>query len=105
MVVSLSPESLRALRQQSGYAPVHAQLDGMLMECRRATPDRQSAAQDDTRAGLYRAVAGFVAGAVITPALAAVSPRVGAAWVDVLNEFQGRRHVAANESMWCRQVR
>jgi len=106
MMVSLSPESLRALAQYSAHTPVHARLDGTLMECRAAGADRPSATAEDTRAGLYRAVAGFVAGAVITPALAAVSPRVGAAWVNVLNEFQGRNESrAASSAMLCRQVR
>jgi hypothetical protein len=34
-----------------------------------------------------------------------VSPRVGAAWVDVLNEFRDRREVSTQDSMWCRQLR
>lgn len=105
MMVNLSPESIRYLSSEGGYAHARDPQTGMWLECRMTQPTHQIHA-GESRAGLYRAIAGFVAGAVITPALAAVSPRVGAAWVDVINEFQSRDRQPSNaSSLLCRQVR
>lgn len=127
MVVTLSPESIRALAQHSANAqawapsspgasahhgtfalhgaPVYARLNGVVMECQAAGRTNQRNHPETSRAGLYRAVAGFVAGAVITPALAAVSPSVGSAWVDVLAQWQraGARQ-SDGQALWCQQV-
>jgi hypothetical protein len=105
MMVNLSPESIRLLSSQGGYAQARDPQTGMWLECRMTDPTHNFA-PNQSRAGIYRAIAGFVAGAVITPALAAVSPRVGAAWVDVINEFQSRERQPSNaSSLLCRQVR
>jgi hypothetical protein len=126
MMVTLSPESIRALAQHSAHAqnwapasqgvaaphgtvalhgaPVYARLNGVVMECQ-AGRDNQRNPPDESRSGLYRAVAGFVAGAVITPALAAVSPGMGSAWVEVLAQWQrtGARG-GDRQGLWCQPV-
>lgn len=105
MVVNLSPESIRLLSSQGGYAQARDPQTGMWLECR-TTESTHELTSNHSRVGIYRAIAGFVAGAVITPALAAVSPRVGAAWIDVINEFQSRERQPGNtSSLMCRQVR
>lgn len=127
MVVSLSPESIRALAQHSANAqtwapsspgasahhgalalhgaPVYARLNGVVMECQAAGRSPQRNQPETRRTGLYRAVAGFVAGAVITPALAAVSPGVGSAWVEVLAQWQRSGEQGGdNQGLWCQPV-
>ena len=104
MVVNLSPESIRLLSRQGGYAQARDPQTGMWLECRMAEPSRRDQSLP-SRAGLYRAIAGFVAGAVITPALVAVSPRVGSAWVEALASWQQTEDQANDpQALWCQRV-
>jgi hypothetical protein len=104
VVVNLSPESIRLLSSQGGYAHARDSQTGMWLECRMAESSRRGDVTP-SRAGLYRAIAGFVAGAVVTPALVALSPRVGSAWVDALASWQQTENQDNKpHALWCQRV-